>query len=132
MNHPSDDRLLLHAYGELPEPLAAETDAHLAACSTCRAQFERLEHARVALDVAMPRTRQYVARRWVAAGLAAAAVIAAVLLTHSQPPRIPDQRWRPASVWSANAGYVAGGKTMVEIDAQLTRLEQERYYGLPD
>ncbi|HXM38881.1 MAG TPA: zf-HC2 domain-containing protein [Gemmatimonadales bacterium] len=132
MNHPSDDRLLLHAYGELPEPQAAETDAHLAACSTCRAQFERLEHARVALDVAMPRTRQYVARRWVATGLAAAAVIAAVLLTNSQPPRIPDQRWRPASVWSANAGYLAGGRTMVEIDAQLTRLEQERYYGQPD
>jgi anti-sigma factor RsiW len=130
MNHLNDDRLLLHAYGELPDREAAETDAHLAACATCRALLDQLERSRVALDVAMPRTRRHVTR-WVAAGLAAAAAIAAVLLTGSLS-RDADQGWRPASTWSATAGYVAGGKAMVEIDAQLTRLEQERPYGLPD
>jgi anti-sigma factor RsiW len=130
MNHPNDDQLLLLAYGELPETDAAAAEAHLAACPTCRGQFERLERPRVALDVAMPPTRRHVTR-WVAAGLAAAAVIAAVWLTGS-PRRDAKQGWQPASVWSATAGYVAGGRALVEIDAQLTRLEQERYYGLPD
>ena len=131
MTHPTEDRLLLLAYGELPEAEAREADVHLAGCPTCRTAFERLERSRVALDVAMPRRRQPVAR-WVAAGLAAAAVVAAVMLTTSNPPKAPDEGWRPASVWSATAGYVAGGRAMVEIDAQLTRLEQERYYGLPN
>ena len=131
MNHPSDDRLLLLAYGELPESEAAAAESHLAACPTCRAQFERLERSRVALDVAMPRTRRHVTR-WVAAGLAAAAVLATVWLAGSPPRRDVDQAWRPPAVWSATAGYVAGGRPMVEIDAQLTRLEQERYYGLPN
>lgn len=130
MNHPSDDRLLLLAYGELPEAEARAAEAHLAACASCRDAFERLERSRVALDGAMPPRRYHVAR-WVATGLAAAAVIAAVLLTSSQPPRTPDQGWQPASVWSATAGYVAGGRAMVEIDAQLTRLEQERSYARP-
>ena len=48
------------------------------------------------------------------------------------PARDPTERWTPTTTWSATAGYVAGGKAMVEIDAQLTRLEQERYYGLPN
>lgn len=131
MNHPSDDQLLLLAYGELPTPEAAAADAHLAACPACRAQLERLERPRVALDVAMPRRRRRGAR-WLVAALAAAAVIAAVVITRSQPPSAQDEGWRPASVWSATAGYVAGGRAMVEIDAQLTRLEQERYYALPN
>ncbi len=131
MSHPNDDQLLLHAYGELPESEGAAMDAHLAACPTCRVQLERLERSRVALDVATRRPRRYVAR-WIGAALAAAAVIAAVLLANSQSPRTPDRGWQPASVWSATAGYVAGGRALVEIDAQLTRLEQERYYGLPN
>jgi len=131
MNHPNDDRLLLLAYGELPEADAAAAEVHLAACPVCRAHLERLERSRVALDVAMPRARRR-ATRWVAAGLAAAAVLATVWLAGSPPHDDVDKGWRPPAVWSATAGYVDGGRTMVEIDAQLTRLEQERYYGLPD
>lgn len=131
MTHPTDDRLVLLAYGELPEAEAQAAEAHLAACAGCRGAFERLERSRVALDVALAPARHHVGH-WVAAGLATAAAIAALLLASSQPPRTPDQGWRPASVWSATAGYVAGGSAMVEIDAQLTRLEQERYYGLPN
>lgn len=130
MNHPNDDRLLLLAYGELPEADAAAAEAHLAACPACRARLEALERPRVALDVAMPRAARHTAR-WIAAGLAAAAVLAAVWLAGS-PPRDADRGWRPASVWSATAGYVAGGMAVVEIDAQLTRLEQERYYAAPN
>jgi anti-sigma factor RsiW len=130
MNHLNDDQLLLLAYGELPAPDAAAADAHVAACPVCRAQLTRLERPRVALDVAMPRTPRRAAR-WIIAALAAA-VFAAVLITSAPPRRKAGEGWQPPSVWSATAGYVAGGKAMVEIDAQLTRLEQERPYGLPN
>lgn len=130
MNHATDDELLLLAYAELPAADVARVEGHLAQCGTCRAEFARLEAAHAALDVAMPRRR----RRawWLAAGLAAAAVLAAVMLTHSSPSESVVSGWRPTSDWSATAGYVTGGRAMVEIDAQLTRLERERSYGLPN
>ena len=53
MNHPSDDLLLLLAYGELPVSEAAAAEAHLAACPACRAQLERLERPRVAFGMQM-------------------------------------------------------------------------------
>jgi hypothetical protein len=62
--------------------------------------------------------------------LAAAAVLAAVLLTDSGPGGASQEQWAPTT-WSATAGYVAGGKAVVDIDAQLTRLEQESRYGRP-
>lgn len=132
MNHPNDDQLLLLAYGELPVSEAAAAEAHLAACSACRAHLERLERSRVALDVAMPRRRRRVTP-WIAAlAVGGAAAVAAVFFVNVDPPPNPDRAWRPPVVWSATAGYVAGGRAMVEIDAQLTRLEQERYYALPN
>lgn len=131
MTHLSDDQLVLLAYGELPAVQIGDADGHLAACATCRARLTRLETGRVALDIALPSPRRRMAR-WVAAGLAAAAVLTAVMLTHAPPTRPLEQGWRPTSAWSATAGYVTGGPTMVEIDAQLTRLEQERYYGRPN
>jgi len=130
MNHPNDDQLLLHAYGELPEAEGAELDAHLAACSTCRTKLRGLERSRVALDVALPRTRAHVAR-WIAAGLAAAAVVAAVLLTGGPSQQDRLRNWPEQREWSATAGYIAGGQPLITIDAQLTRLEQERSYVRP-
>ncbi|MEX2155497.1 MAG: zf-HC2 domain-containing protein [Gemmatimonadales bacterium] len=130
MNHANDDELLLLAYGELPPTEVARVERHLAECGTCRAQFTRLDAAHVALDVAIPPPRR-LAVRWIAAGLAAAAVLAAVWLTNSPPSRPAHQGWRPTSGWSATAGYITGGRAMVEIDAQLTRLEQESLYGRP-
>jgi len=126
MNHPQEDRLLLLAYGELPEDEAAEVEVHVASCATCAAALARLERARVALDWATERRRPV---RWLAVGLAAAAILAGVLLTRGGSHGL--EPWQPPHVWSPTAGYVAGGQPLVEIDAQLTRLEQEPTYARP-
>ncbi len=120
MNHPHEDRLLSLAYGDLPEAEAAEVEGHVAGCTTCHAALERLERARVALDWAVPERRPV---RWIAAGLAA------VLFTRGGSHGL--EPWQPSHVWSPTAGYIAGGQPLVEIDAQLTRLEQERTYARP-
>jgi len=39
MNHPTNDELLLLAYGELPKRLPAQVEAHVATCPECRTQF---------------------------------------------------------------------------------------------
>jgi anti-sigma factor RsiW len=133
MNHPTENELLLLGYGELPGPRAAELDAHVAGCSVCHERLTQLERARVALHVALPERRPSVVA-WAALGaLAAAAAIAGVLLIRTVPTGgAAAHGWNPTTVWSATAGYVAGGNAMVDIDAQLTRLEQERSYGLPN
>jgi hypothetical protein len=133
MNHPTNDELLLLAYGELPRATAAAIESHTASCPDCRRELASLERTRVALDMALPQQRRSVVA-WAALGsLAAAALIAGVLLTRTAPPGdVAARGWNPTTVWSATAGYVAGGNAMVDIDAQLTRLEQERSYGLPN
>jgi transposase len=133
MNHPTDDELLLLAYRELPEPRAMAIESHIAACTVCAEQLATLERARVALDLSLPDRRPRVVA-WAALGtLAAAAVIAGVLLTRTPPSgAVAARGWNPTTVWSATAGYVAGGNAVVDIDAQLTRLEQERSYALPN
>jgi len=128
MNHPTDDELLLLAYGEVPEPRNADIESHVAGCDTCRATLAELERGRVALDVALPPRRRS-ARIWIA--LAAAAVFAGLVMARPGPARGPSTRWTPTTTWSATAGYVTD-RAMVDIDAQLTRLEQERYYGRPN
>ena len=132
MKHPTEDELLLFAYGELPEQRATDIESHLAACRACAEQLARLDSGRVALGIALPRRRSS-AIVWAAAALAAAAVIG-VVFTRSGPSRDPTARWAPMTTWSANAGYVTGGQAMRDIDAQLTRLERrgERYYGRPN
>ena len=131
MNHPSNDELLLLAYGELPESAAAQVEAHVVACPACQTELAGLEHARVALDTLLPRRRRAVVA-WAAVALAAAAVLTGVLIMKSGPFKNEAPRWNPTTTWSATAGYVTGGKAMLDIDAQLTRLERERYYGLPN
>lgn len=129
MTHPHDDELLLLAYGELED--AAELERHLAGCAPCRERLLALERGRIAADWATPSPRPSL--RWAAvAVLAAAAALAGVLLTgrQSMPDRQSD--WGRPLEWSATAGYVAGGKAVITIDAQLTRLEKERSYGLPN
>ena len=133
MNHPTEDQMLLLAYGELSEPPANEIESHIAACPRCADQLSQLERARVALEVALPKQPRRVVRWAALSGLAAAAVVAGVLLTRTNPPgQTAPRGWNPTTMWSATAGYVAGGNAMVDIDAQLTRLEQERSYGLPN
>jgi hypothetical protein len=132
MNHPTEDQLLLLAYGELPEPQASEIESHIVACSVCADRLAELERGRVALDVALPARRRRATIVWGTLGLAAAAVIAGVLITKGWPSRDPTERWTPTTTWSTTAGYVTGGKAMFDIDLQLTRLERERSYGLPN
>jgi anti-sigma factor RsiW len=131
-SHASADELLLFAYGELPPPRAPEVEAHLAACGACRAQFVELERVRVLADWTLqPRRRRAV--RWTTVVLAAAALLAAILLVGRRRSDGPPQAggWPPQPEWSANAGYVAGGRPMIVIDSQLTRLEQELPHGRP-
>jgi len=131
MNHPIEDELLLLAYGELPEPRAADIEAHAAACRACQEKLSQLERGRLALDLAVPARRRH-GVVWATLALAAAAVLAGVVITKPGPSRDLTERWTPTTTWSATAGYVTGGKAMADIDAQLTRLERERYYGLPN
>lgn len=133
MNHPTEDQLLLLAYDELAEPLDSEIASHIAACPGCADRLAQLERARVALDVALPKARRPVVRWAALGGLAAAAVVAGVLLTRTNPPdQAATRGWNPTTMWSATAGYVAGGSAVVDIDARLTRLEQERSHALPN
>src|SRR4051794_6017534 len=132
MTHPNEDALLLLAYGELQAAKATELESHIAACEACRAELAGLERARVALDDSMPAIVWRRARPdWTAIALAAAAVLAGVLIIRPRPAPNPVAHWTPTTTWSTTAGYVTGGKAMADIDAQLTRLERERYYGLP-
>jgi hypothetical protein len=132
MNHPTEDELLLLAYDDLAEDQATLVQSHIAGCGVCRDTLARFERGRAALDLAVAPRRRHRAIAWTALALAAAAVIAGVLLTRSAAVRDPARHWTPTATWSATAGYVTGGKAMLDIDAQLTRLEQERHYGLPN
>src|SRR5882757_8164332 len=125
MNHSTNDELLLLAFGELPEPAAGQIEAHVATCLACQTQLARFERGRLALDVALPARRRS-ARIWIA--LAAAAAVAGVVMSRPTPTRDPAQHWTSTTMWSATAGYVTD-RAMVDIDAQLTRLEQERSHG---
>ena len=129
MNHPHEDQLLLLAYDELPAADAAGLEAHLATCAACRDDLARLERARVALDWAEPKPRR--SARWIAAALAAAAAVAVILLTGGPSVDEPPSGWPGQRPWSATAGYIAGGQPLIAIDAELTRLEQERSHVLP-
>ena len=129
MNHPHEEQLLLLAYDELPAADAAGLEAHLASCAVCRDDLARLERARVALDWAAPQPRR--SALWIVAGLAAAAAVAAILLTGRPSSDEPPSGWPRQRPWSATAGYIAGGQPLIAIDAQLTRLEQERSYARP-
>jgi anti-sigma factor RsiW len=130
-NHPSADELLLYSYGEVATIRAAEMDAHIASCAECHAQLLELERGRIAADWARERPGR---RRvpWAMVALAAAAVVTAVLLVPgSSGPRKTPEAWPRQLEWSAHAGYIAGGRAMIAIDSQLTRLEQGWSYGRP-
>jgi hypothetical protein len=129
MNHPTNDELLLLAYGELARERAAPLEAHVTTCTDCRSELAALESARGALDITMTPRRRV---PWIPVGLAAAAVVGGILLARSGPTDQPRRGWSPTTEWSATAGYVAGGRAMMDIDAQLTRLEKERPYGFPE
>lgn len=122
MTHLTDDQLLLHAYGEVPEP---DLDTHLAACAECRSRFTTLEESRVALEWGQEQRPARSGRRlaWLALPLAAG-LGALLLLRQPQTPASEREVWRTHLVGSPTAGYVAGGAAFMSIDSQLTQLEQ--------
>jgi hypothetical protein len=130
MNHPTADELLLLAYDELPADRLASVETHLTSCVVCREQLADLASGSAALEIAT-RVRPRRAIAGAAVALAAAAALAGVAIVRSAPSGT-GEHWTPTTTWSATAGYVTGGKTMLDIDAQLTRLERERYHGLPN
>jgi hypothetical protein len=103
--HPSDDDLILHAYGDCRPDVAREIDGHLHQCAQCAAVwtelrqtlqlvdaadvaepdagFERIMWARVQQEL-FSRPPRWSARQWLPlAGLATAALVAmAVVTTH--------------------------------------------------
>lgn len=134
MNHPHEDDLLLFAYGELDSAATADMERHLAVCTDCHQRLVRLERARVALEwtTATPSVARRATLRWGALTLlAAAAAVTAIWLNGRHAPQDRPQTWPAHHEWSVTAGYIAGGQPLITIDAQLTRLEQERSYVLP-
>jgi len=135
MNHPHPDELLLLASGELAGLRTTEVASHVVTCTSCRDVVAQLDESLVALDATWPRNSR--SRRfartaiWGGVALAAAATVAVVFIRQPAEPRRPGEGWTPTTTWSATAGYVAGGKMMMDIDAQLSRLEQEPYYARP-
>jgi hypothetical protein len=132
MNHPHPDELLLFASGELTEPRMTDVASHVQTCSPCRDQLTQLDQSLIALGgEAWPRRSRSLVRPavWGGVALAAAAALAVVFTRPAQES--PRSGWVPTATWSRTAGYVAGGTALLDIDAQLTRLEQERYYGRP-
>jgi anti-sigma factor ChrR (cupin superfamily) len=132
MNHPHPDELLLFANGELAELRLVEVASHVATCMPCQDTLTQLERALVALDAGWPRRKRVFNRPvlWAGFAVGAAAVLAVVLIRQpDEARRAPG--WTPTTTWSATAGYVAGGKALMDIDLQLTRLEQESFYGRP-
>lgn len=132
MNHPHPDELLLFASGELTDPRMTEVVTHVSACAPCRDALVQLDQSFLALGGSWPR-RSGIARSavWGGVALAAAAALAVVFIRqpNESPPALTG--WTPMTTWSATAGYVAGGKAVADIDAQLTRLEQEPHYARP-
>ena len=133
MNHPHPDELLLFASGELIEPRMIELVSHVTACAACREDLARLDRSLVALGGGEPGRVRRIARSavWSGVALAAAAALAVVFVRQPKESEPARTGWTPMTTWSANAGYVAGGEALVDIDAQLTRLEQEPHYARP-
>jgi len=123
MTHPTDDALLLFAYGEVPEPEVAVLTRHLGDCAACRARLAPLDRSRIAVDWAVGRRAGALRRRvWtVALGALAAAAVLAVVLLRARP--------ETASLSLTLPRYSAPG--LAPVDSLLTRLEQEKLYAIP-
>ena len=131
MNHPHLDELLLFASGELMESRLNDVASHVQTCVRCQDLLTQLDQSLVALGGSFPRGSRSLARPavWGVVALAAAATLAVVFIGPSGES--PRAGWTPTTSWSRTAGYVAGGTAVLDIDAQLTRLEQERSYDRP-
>ena len=122
---------MLLAYGEAPR--ASDLESHLVVCESCQTTLAEIERGRIALDLTVPTGRyRRVGADWAAIAIAAAAVVAGLLVTRPRPMHEARPHWAPTTTWSMTAGYITGGSATMDIDAQLTRLERERYHDLPN
>jgi len=116
MNHPTNDELLLAAYGEAPEH-----EAHLRQCGLCRSVLQQLEEGRLILEMGsaarITDTRPVWATAAVAAGL-----VGMMMLASREPGPARESRRDPVLSLTPS-GYVASPE-MMELDAQLIRLER--------
>jgi anti-sigma factor RsiW len=121
MTHPTDDALLLFAYGELAEHEAAALTGHLGDCAACRARLASLDRGRVAVDWAVGGSVRRRRGLGVAFGALAAAAVLAIVLLRVRP--------ETASLSLTLPRYTVPG--LAPIDSLLTRLEQEKLYAIP-
>ena len=96
MNHPSEEELILHYYGEADESL--ETGRHLDGCEECRALYSSLQRLLNTVD-ALPvpvHADDYGAQVW-----------------RRLAPRLPRQRWAWAGTGPARRWATAGVATVL-------------------
>jgi hypothetical protein len=137
--HPSDDDLILHAYGESRPAVSHAIDAHLRACPQCAAvwtelretlhlvnsadvpepspAFERIIWARVQQELFSPRPSRWSLRQWLplTAVTAAVVIVAAGVTMHLSPTN---------GAGSSIAGVDARGPERVLLTALDGHLEQ--------
>jgi len=122
MNHPTNDELLLLAYGEAPEH-----EGHLARCVDCRSHFALVEEGKLLLELGSARSRARTGAAWIPVALAAGIVgFLMMAVPREQMPELTPH-WRP-TLAASPAGYVTD-RELIELDAQLRRLEHGGMYG---
>ena len=123
MTHPTDDALLLLAYGDLDGPERDTLSRHVAECADCRRRYDALDRARAAIDWSLAGEPRRSPRRTAAiVGLMArAAALAALIVTPRRPSGAPLAVLVPR--------YSSPG--LAPIDSMLTRLEQEPTHAIP-
>ncbi len=124
MNHPTEDLLLLYAYGETADGDMEFVEDHVAACPACEVRLGEIERLRVKTERGFARPRRRDHRLMpVAAMLAAAAVLAVVVLARSGNPGRQALAITDRPILSPS-GYFAGGPELAAIDSLLNTLER--------
>jgi hypothetical protein len=122
----SSEKLIARMDGELPEGESADLERHLSACGECRNRLVTYERASSAFDAYCEATFAAETRRksprWlpaaVAAGIAAAAVIVALLiLPHQRVAQLPPRASPPSEAPHVLAAQPAEPTVMAENPA---------------
>ena len=162
MNHPSEQELVLHFYGDTPKSNAI--DRHLAECTACAGEFAKLRTTLSAIEFPVPeRAADYEAqlwstlrprleqtaapkrslwaeilqpRRWAVAAAVAAIVIAAFLagryMPRSEQPNVQQLAGKAPSKGNDRVLMVAVGDHLDRTEMILVELENTRAQGKVD
>jgi len=136
--HVPEPELLLAGERELPPQRQAEVEAHLEVCSVCRARQRELEREMERFSavyrssgdaVRAPARPRRTWPAWVAAGGAAAAMVASMALVSLRPHApLPDPSLTPGATRSANAQAVcAAPEESPPVRAETAREVFARY-----